>query len=102
VRPGYNRFVACFAFIGGLGPAEMVIVLVIGLLLFGSRLPEVGRSLGKSLAQFKRGLKGIETEMEEVERQADRELDEEERTRRALPASPARDEERQRSGSDVS
>lgn len=76
-----------FAFIGGLSPTEVVIVLVVGLLLFGSRLPEVGRSLGKSLAQFKRGLRGIETGMEDAEREAERQLDEEERAKRSLPAA---------------
>lgn len=40
------------------GP-EMWIILAIGLLLFGKRLPEVGRSLGKGIVEFKKGLKDI-------------------------------------------
>ncbi len=40
----------------GLGPLEMLIVGVIAVLLFGNRLPEVGRSLGKGLIEFKKGL----------------------------------------------
>jgi sec-independent protein translocase protein TatA len=40
----------------------MLILGVIALLLFGSRLPEVARSLGKSLTEFKRGLKGVQDE----------------------------------------
>src|SRR2546430_8834042 len=43
----------------------MVIIAVIGILLFGKRLPEVGRSLGKGIVEFKRGLKGIEEEVDE-------------------------------------
>jgi TatA/E family protein of Tat protein translocase len=42
------------------------VLLVIGLLLFGKRLPEVGRSLGKGIVEFKRGLKGIEEDIEEA------------------------------------
>jgi len=33
------------------------------LLLFGKRLPEVGRSLGKGIVEFKKGLAGIEEEV---------------------------------------
>src|SRR5438874_12409984 len=44
--------------------AEWLIVAAIGLLLFGKRLPEVGRSLGKGIVEFKKGLKGVEDEVE--------------------------------------
>ncbi len=44
---------------------EWVVVAVIGLLFFGKRLPEVGRSLGKGIVEFKKGLKGIEDEIED-------------------------------------
>jgi sec-independent protein translocase protein TatA len=40
----------------GLGPMEMLIVLAVVLLLFGSRLPSVMHSMGKGITQFKRGL----------------------------------------------
>ena len=46
------------------GGTEWVILLVLGLLIFGRRLPEVGRSLGKGIVEFKRGIKGIEDEVE--------------------------------------
>jgi sec-independent protein translocase protein TatA len=79
--------VGSFAFIGGLSPGEIVIVLVLGLLLFGSRLPQVGRSLGRSLAEFKRGLRGLEHELDTAEKEAERQLDEEEKaTERGAPA----------------
>jgi sec-independent protein translocase protein TatA len=43
---------------------EWLIVAGVGLLLFGKRLPEVGRSLGKGIVEFKKGLKGVEDEVE--------------------------------------
>lgn len=46
------------------GPFEIVIILVVALLLFGRRLPEVGRSLGRGIVEFKRGVKGLEDEIE--------------------------------------
>ena len=47
------------------GGWEWVILLVIGLLVFGRRLPEVGRSLGKSIVEFKRGIKDIQDDIED-------------------------------------
>lgn len=47
-----------------LGPFEMGIILILALLLFGRRLPEVGKSLGKGIVEFKKGIKGIEDEIE--------------------------------------
>ncbi|MGE0605898.1 MAG: twin-arginine translocase TatA/TatE family subunit [Pirellulales bacterium] len=47
----------------GIGPMEMVIVGIIAVLLFGKRLPEVGRSLGKGLMEFKKGVSGIQDEL---------------------------------------
>ena len=47
-----------------LGPQEIVILLVLGVLLFGKRLPEVGRYLGKGIVEFKKGMKGLEDEIE--------------------------------------
>ncbi len=48
----------------GLGPVELLIVGTIAVLLFGQRLPEVGRSLGKSLVEFKKGLNEIKSEVD--------------------------------------
>ena len=47
------------------GPFELAIIGVIALLLFGKRLPEVARSLGKGIVEFKKGVKGIEDEVEQ-------------------------------------
>ena len=53
-----------FAFLGSIGAQEMIILLIIGVLLFGRKLPEVGRYLGKGIVEFKKGLKGLEDEVE--------------------------------------
>ena len=47
----------------GIGPMEMLIVGIIAVLLFGSRLPSVARSLGKSMTEFKKGMREFENEM---------------------------------------
>lgn len=47
------------------GGWEWLIIAGIGLLLFGRRLPEVGRGLGRSIVEFRKGIKGIEDEIEE-------------------------------------
>lgn len=46
------------------GLIEWVVIGVIGLLVFGKRLPEVGRSLGRGIVEFKKGLKGVEDEID--------------------------------------
>lgn len=47
------------------GPFEMMIIGVIALMLFGKRLPEVARSLGKGIVEFKKGVRGIEDEVDD-------------------------------------
>jgi sec-independent protein translocase protein TatA len=46
------------------GPVEMMVILAVAVLLFGKRLPEVGRSLGKGLVEFKKGVRGIEDDID--------------------------------------
>ena len=50
--------------LGGVGFMEMAIILFVGVLIFGRKLPDVGRSLGKGIVEFKKGLKGLEDEIE--------------------------------------
>jgi sec-independent protein translocase protein TatA len=53
-----------FGFLGTLGAQEIIILLLIGVLLFGRKLPEVGRYLGKGIVEFKKGIKGLEDEVD--------------------------------------
>ena len=48
------------------GPWEIIIIAVVALLLFGRRLPEVGRSLGRGIVEFKKGLRGFEDEINQA------------------------------------
>lgn len=61
---------------GSLGMPELVIIFVIALIVFGPRkLPELGKSLGKSLAEFKRASNELRNSLEEeirVEEEKDR------------------------------
>jgi len=51
---------------GSIGMPELVIILVIALVIFGPRkLPELGRSLGKSLGEFKRASNELRNTLEE-------------------------------------
>ena len=48
-----------------LGLLEMLIVMGVAVLLFGKRLPEVGRSLGRGIVEFKKGLNGVADELDD-------------------------------------
>ena len=48
------------------GPVELIIILVIAVLLFGRRLPEIARGLGKSLTEFKKGVHEVEETKDEL------------------------------------
>ena len=50
----------------GLGWQELVVIGLIAVLLFGKRLPEVGRSLGQALVEFKKGLSGVKDEVKDA------------------------------------
>jgi TatA/E family protein of Tat protein translocase len=50
---------------GNLGVPELLFIFVIALLVFGpKRLPELGRSLGKGLSEFKKATNGIKDQIE--------------------------------------
>lgn len=53
----------------GLGWTEVVVLAVLGVLIFGKRLPEVGKSIGKGIVEFKKGLSGIEDDLESTSKQ---------------------------------
>ncbi len=67
---------------GSIGMPELIIIFVIALIIFGPRkLPELGRSLGKSLAEFKKASNELKSTLEEEIRL--------EETRSSLEASKA-------------
>ena len=70
---------------GSIGMPELIIIFVIALIIFGPRkLPELGRSLGKSLAEFKRASNELKSTLEEEIRIEEQQ----QRTAEAKPAVP--------------
>ncbi len=55
-----------FAFLPNIGTWEMLVIGGICLLFFGNRLPSVMRSLGKSVTEFKKGVSGIEDDVDQA------------------------------------
>lgn len=49
-----------------LSPMEMIVIGGLAVMLFGGRLPEVGRSLGRSIREFKKGMSGVEDELNQL------------------------------------
>ena len=48
----------------GIGPMEIILILVIGLLIFGpDKLPQIGRDLGRTLRSFKKATTDLSAEM---------------------------------------
>jgi sec-independent protein translocase protein TatA len=55
--------------VGNVGPLEVVVVLIIALVIFGpKRVPELGKSLGKGIREFRASLAGENDQEEEPER----------------------------------
>lgn len=52
-----------FGFLGSIGFPEMMLLLLLGVLLFGRKLPDIGRSIGKTVIEFKKGIGGMEEEI---------------------------------------
>ena len=51
----------------GMGAQELLLILVIVLLLFGAkRIPDIARGLGKSLSEFKKGMREIDNEVRDA------------------------------------
>ncbi len=51
------------------GGPEIWIILAVALLIFGKRLPEIARNMGKSMTEFKKGLHEVEDVKQDVDRQ---------------------------------
>ena len=55
------------------GGIEWIIILIVALLIFGKRLPEVMKSMGRGIVEFKKGVKGVEDEVEDaIEKKPDK------------------------------
>lgn len=59
LNPIMHETTQTLAFLANLGWPEILIIGIVMLLLFGRRLPEVGRSLGQGIVEFKKGLKDV-------------------------------------------
>lgn len=71
---------------------EWLILLLLGLLIFGRRLPEVGRSLGKGIVEFKKGIRGIEDEIDDEVQKPTKRISSDKPRRQELPKAASREE----------
>jgi sec-independent protein translocase protein TatA len=51
---------------------HILLILVVALLLFGNRLPEVARSMGRAINEFKRGVRDVKDDVDEAVEDADK------------------------------
>ena len=64
------------ALFGNLGWPEILIIVFLGLIIFGKRLPDIGKSLGKGIVSFKKGLQGVKDDIEDSVNREDDDVDE--------------------------
>ena len=78
---------------GSIGMPELIIILTIALIIFGPRkLPELGRSLGKSLSEFKRASNELKHTLDEEIRLEEQRSAERQRAPEPVAAQPADDQ----------
>ena len=58
-----NTYLALLGLPGG---SELIIIGLIALLLFGARLPKGARSMGKSIVEFKKGIKNVQEDIDDA------------------------------------
>ena len=74
---------------GSIGMPELIIILTIALIIFGPRkLPELGRSLGKSLSEFKRASNELKNTLDEEIRIEEQKDAERQRVKEPAPVTP--------------
>jgi len=78
----------------GIGPTELIVILVVALLVLGpKRLPEIAKALGRGLAEFRRATADVTTELDNarvmLEEEARRAADKKVSLRPTKPAAPS-------------
>ena len=75
---------------GSIGMPELIIIFVIALIIFGPRkLPELGKSLGRSLNEFKKASNDLQSTLEQEIRLEEEKEQKAPVTRQAEPEAPA-------------
>ena len=58
---------------GNLGAGEIILILLVILILFGAKkIPELAKGLGKGMSEFKKGLKDVEDEIKNADKDAEK------------------------------
>ena len=56
------------AFLGSIGPWEVVLIIIVALLVFGAKkLPELGKAVGKGIREFKKGMNDVENDINAID-----------------------------------
>ena len=62
MSPEYQTILA----LGFTGGWEWIVILVVAVLIFGRRLPDIARSIGKSITEFKKGVHEVENDVKDA------------------------------------